>query len=690
MIGCHGFLQLAVTPTNRTVHDMIRIRRARLSAGAVLGAGTLITSLVVLSGPAATTLGATSFVPLAYSVPMTTDAITGSYSSPSMSVEVALAPRDQSGLNSLLRGLYTKGSATYHHWLTSAQFDARFAPTAAARDAVATYLAAGGLKTAPSVSPFLVRATGPSSQVTGTFHTKLSIYKNRKGQTYFSNSTPVELPSSLAGSTLGVVGLTNTVRAQSMVIRPAGARQPASSKCETPYPTRQQLYDFANAGVSFPAGYGDAPGCNGLTPAQTNSLYDAPSVGPKGKGAGVTAAVFELSGYQESDIVTWAHHYYGAAYTPRLVNIITDGGPLNPVCPNGDQCPAQFNEYSGDIEVDADIEETLAIAPDVSKLLVYNAPNDFTGQTELDQYAAIASQDQAETVSSSWGECEQDAGITMVRAENTIFEQMAAQGQAMFSSAGDTGPYDCIRSDGSTGIMVDDPPAQPWVTSVGGTTFEGFNPDTNAHPSYPSGVEDVWNVDNLCGDTSNLVNGPGGMSGFFWCGETGAGGGGSSMFWGRPSWQTGPGVINPYTTYSNGLNQCGLAPVGQACREVPDISANADEYTGYSEYCTGNASTPDSTCATITSTPAGWFAIGGTSLSSPLWSAIAADRDSYTGTRSGSFNPLVYGLFNADPGLYFHHIGPSFNNNGHFPTTPGYDEATGIGTPIMKTLITGV
>jgi hypothetical protein len=31
--------------------------------------------------------------------------------------------------------------------------------------------------------------------------------------------------------------------------------------------------------------------------------------------------------------------------------------------------------------MDADIETQLAIAPDVSHLIVYNAPNDFTGQT---------------------------------------------------------------------------------------------------------------------------------------------------------------------------------------------------------------------------------------------------------------------------------------------------------------------
>ncbi len=72
----------------------------------------------------------------------------------------------------------------------------------------------------------------------------------------------------------------------------------------------------------------------------------------------------------------------------------------------------------------------------------------------------------------------------------------------MFGAAGDTGAFDCIRSDGTTIINVDDPPAQPWVTSVGGTSFESFNPGANPNPSYPRGVETVWNIDNLCSSSA--------------------------------------------------------------------------------------------------------------------------------------------------------------------------------------------
>ena len=119
------------------------------------------------------------------------------------------------------------------------------------------------------------------------------------------------------------------------------------------------------SGNPIPFGYGDGPGCQGLTPAQTNSIYGAPTASPRTTGKGVTIAVFELSAYQHSDIDTWAHTFYGPTYTPPLTDVNVDGGPLTPQCPVGDTCPANFNGYAGDIEVDADIEMQLAIAPNV-------------------------------------------------------------------------------------------------------------------------------------------------------------------------------------------------------------------------------------------------------------------------------------------------------------------------------------
>ena len=684
----------------------VTFRSVRVGGIAVLGlAVTAFTGALASGGVAQAASSSPQLVALADSVSPTTDTITGGYSASQMQIEVALQPSDASGLASTLDSLYNPDSASYQHWLAAGQFDASYAPAAATKDAVSSFLHAGGLTVDSSSSPFLVRATGSSAQVSAVFHTTLSTYKDPRGISYFANSTPVEMPSDVAGDAIGVVGLTNTVRDQDGVVNVNNTMRPrtrAASKssggglsgCQTSYPNRQWMFDTFVEGAALPFGYGGGPGCAGLTPSQTNSIYDAPNAGPRGKGAGTNIAVFELSAYQASDIDTWAYTFYGPGYKPPLDNITVDGGPLSPICPTGDECPAMYNGYSGDIEVDADIEQELSISPDASHLLVYNAPNDETGQTELDEYTAIAKQDTASSISSSWGVCENDVDASYVKAENVVFEQMAAQGQSLFSSAGDTGAFDCLRSDGTTIVNVEDPASQPWVTSVGGTSFESDNPGSNPDPRYPNGVETVWNPDNLCSDapaSPALDN----QTGYFWCAETGAGGGGSSQYWGLPSYQHGAGIINKYTTYGNGSTNCSLAAQGTPCREVPDISADADEWTPYAEYCTGNSATLYSVCATISASlekVPGWFGIGGTSLSSPLWAGIAADRDSYQGHRTGNLNPLLYWLYDRDPGAYFHDItgiGQSTNNNGLYPTTPGYDLATGIGTPKMAALITG-
>jgi subtilase family serine protease len=672
----------------------------RLGGAALLGFATITLAGSLTSANAATAASppaASSLSTLSNSLPSTTDPQTGSYSAPSMTVEVALAPQNQAGLNSALQAIYTEGSSQYHRFLSAGQFDAQYAPSAAERAAVASYLGSEGLSVASTSSPFLLSVTGSSAKITAAFHTSLSNYVDPRGIRYFQNSRALQVPTSIVSDIQGVVGLTNTVREHSGIVKPlagkAAASSAASASCETGYVTTQQLFAFVNKGTNFPYGYGGGPGCSGLTPSQTNSIYRAPYASPATRGARVNAAVFELSAYQASDVNTWARTFYGAGYTPKLSDVTVDGGPLAPVCPAGDTCPAQFESYAGDIEVAADIEETLAVAKD-ARVIVYNAPNDETGQTELDEYTAIANQDTAATVSSSWGVCENDVTAGYAQAENTIFEQMAMQGQSLFSSSGDTGAFGCIRSDGTTIVDQGDPSSQPWVTSVGGTSLESDNPGTNPKPGPPAaGTETVWNVDNLCSSApaapSNDKQG-----GFFWCAATGAGGGGSSQYWSRPFYQQGPGVTNSYTTYGNGTTNCSLAKTGTPCREVPDISANADEFTPYAEYCTGSAATTNSVCATIGS-GGGWFGIGGTSLSSPLWAALTADRNSYQGRRTGNVNPLVYHWLRTDPSRYFTDITgqgrlqQAATNNGLYPTTPYYDEATGIGSPKFAAIITG-
>lgn len=613
------------------------------------------------------TSAAAEFVSLSgsYTSAPASSRLIGHHANEPLTISVALQPRNAAQLNSLLAALYDPASPLYHQWLTKGEFNARFAPLASQVAQVRSYLAQVGLQVSGSETPFLVQATGTTAQIEAAFHTTLNDYMAAGGQRYFQNDSAVMVPASLSSLVMGVVGLANTALMHPHYV----TTRAAASK----------------AGIAVPA-YGAGPGGSGLTPSQTASLYGADQVyglGASGQGQGATLAVFELSGYTASDITAYENQFFGRPERVPLVNVNVDGGPVTPQCPTGDECgpfgpPPCANgcdsaDYSGDIEVEADIEMQIAIAPKIDRILVYNAPNDANGTTEVNEYYRIASDDLADSISSSWGLCEQDAGLSLIQAESVAFMQMAAQGQSMFSAAGDTGAFDCLRGSGSLSPAVDDPSSQPFVTGVGGTSLESFDPGTNPHPSYPAGFETVWNVLDQCsaGDITA-------------CESTGAGGGGISTVWARPSYQHGPGVIS---TLSQKSPYCSQAASGQYCREVPDVSANADEFTPYAEYCTGDPKT-NSTCALFSSslTPPGWFGIGGTSLASPLWSGIIALWDGVHGARFGNANSGLYTLFRSANSYhrYFHDItgkNQTENNNGLYPTTPNYDMATGIGTP---------
>ena len=86
----------------------------------------------------------------------------------------------------------------------------------------------------------------------------------------------------------------------------------------------------------------------------------------------------------------------------------------------------------------------LGLAPE-AHLLVYEAENGGTGT--IDELTAIADQDRAQVMSSSWGVCEAFLGTSAAKAENTVFEQAAAQGQSMVSIPGDEGSEGCLPND---------------------------------------------------------------------------------------------------------------------------------------------------------------------------------------------------------------------------------------------------
>ena len=128
----------------------------------------------------------------------------------------------------------------------------------------------------------------------------------------------------------------------------------------------------------------------------------------------------------------------------------------------------------------------------------------------VDPYAAMINADVDQIISTSWGLCEQavetgQPGLQV--AENELFEQAAAQGQTVFSAAGDNGSDDCNTFEtsspapGQNPISEDDPSSQPYVVAVGGTTID----DASSAPP----LEHVWNDGATVGGGAAASRSPG-------------------------------------------------------------------------------------------------------------------------------------------------------------------------------------
>jgi len=434
-----------------------------------------------------------------------------------LNLSIGLQLRNPADLDSLLSAIYDPQSPQYHQYLTPDQFNQLFAPAPDQVQQVVSFLQGQGL-TVTSIAPnnLLIDATGSVAQVEQAFNIQINNYQEGN-QTFYANATSPSIPTSISPLITSIGGLDNSVLYQPLYRR---------------LDTHHQSHRGALAGQS------------GFGPKDLSTAYDVTPLHSAGiRGDNQTIALFELDGYQASDI----SQYFQAngLATPNISNVMVD---------NFNGSPGQ-----GAIEVELDIEVAGGIAPH-ARQLVYEGPN--TTQGVNDTYNRIVHDNKAQIVSISWGLCEASSGTAELQTLDNIFKQGASQGISFFAAAGDSGAYDC----GDGNLAVDSPAGDPYVTGVGGTNLQ-----LNAG-AY--GSESVWSNPN---DTQRSPEGAGG-------------GGGISKTFTQPSWQTGPGVSNQY---SNGK------------REVPDVSADADPATGYSMYCTvTNAGCPANGWLTVGGTSA--------------------------------------------------------------------------------------
>jgi kumamolisin len=207
-----------------------------------------------------------------------------------------------------------------------------------------------------------------------------------------------------------------------------------------------------------------------------------------------------------------------------------------------------------------------------------------------------------------------------------------------FVSSGDCGAFDGEQY-GQLG--VDFPANHPYVIGVGGTIL-------SLNKTGGRADEVVWG--NAKADKSKCKNSWGG-------------GGGLSKVYKQPSWQTGSGVKNQYST---------------GYRQMPDVSGPADYLPIVFEQ--------------------EWTYGGGTSAAAPIWAAgqVLVNQATIKNTRKYAFGPKIPYLLSAKTGKYHPYFDVTKGDNLYYKATSGWDYGSGFGVPnladvynVLASAITG-
>lgn len=407
--------------------------------------GAVAMLVAMLVGLAPTVAGAEESAQVA--VPHSEPKLDRTAATESVTVSLSLTP-NTAALDVFLARAYDPRSSDYRHFLTPAEFTARFVDPAARQEAD-SFLRNAGLTVHDSGVGVIVSAEGTAVQAERAFGVQLDTYRRTDGSTFIAADRTPALPRSVAARVQGVVGLdASHQRKPHFVPGPA-----------LPDGTRAAVAPHAGAGCSSTV----PTARNAFTPPQLATAYNFDALrNARFNGEGQTVALFELDNYDPANVAVWQ-------------NSVCSATPVTPIAVDGGTATG-----SGQVEVELDIDVILGLAPRLGSLLVYSAPN--TDQGLVDEYNRIATDNAASVVSTSWGQCEA-LNTATANAEYAIFQQMAAQGISVFAASGDAGTNDCNNGT----LSVDDPASQPYVSGVGGTHL-ALTSGTNAYLG-----ETVWN-----------------------------------------------------------------------------------------------------------------------------------------------------------------------------------------------------
>lgn len=406
------------------------------------------------------------------------------HSAEKLRLAIGLPLRNPGELADLIRQLYDPASPNFRQYLSPAQFTAQFGPVTQDYQAVIDFAKANGLTvTGTHPNRLIVDVEGSVADIEKTFHITMFSYQHPKETRKFF-APDVEPSVDLTVPIVQISGLNNySIPHPNSKIKPAALAAQAT-------PNAGSGPGGAYAGGDFRAAY--VPGTT-LT------------------GAGQSVGLLQFDGYYASDIAAYKTQF-GLPDVP-LVNVPIDGGVSTP--------------GTGNSEVCLDIEMVLAMAPGISAIYVYIAPNP---SPWVDLLSRMANDNICKQLSCSWGGGSPDANA------ESIFQQMAAQGQSFFNATGDSDAFTA---------SIPFPSDSPNITEVGATTLT----TTGSGGSYVS--ETVWNWNNGTGSS-----------------------GGTSTFYSIPTWQQAVSM----TTNQGSTTM----------RNVPDVAMTGDNvYVRYNNGGTG-------------------------------------------------------------------------------------------------------
>jgi xanthomonalisin len=445
-------------------------------------------------------------------------------------VEVSLNLRNVDALQSFLDAVNKPGSASYHQFLTPAQFKAKYAPTNAQVQAVVTHLKASGftnIKVAPN--NMLVSADGTAASANAAFNANMKTF-SYKGKAHFANASDVTVPQALGGIVDGVLGLQDYARPHVMSHR-----------------------------ISSDAAKAQASGTQvGHNPTDFASIYDAGST-PAASNTVVGIITWGDMSQTISDLNTFTSNN-----NLPTVNTSTVAGGSGTLANDGD--PSEW---------DLDSQDIIGVSGGVKQLIFYAAINGDAQDSQLTDANITAAYNKAVTdnvakiINVSLGEDETAANNSGTQAaDDKVFAQAVAQGQIFSVAAGDAGVYQWSSdptenapgyvANASGTVQIDlshygvsEPASSPDVVAVGGTTLSTTNTTTWAG-------ETVWNEGLAQIDPQGQNNnGTPDDNERLW-----ATGGGISLFETAPAWQT--------SALGSSVTK----------RELPDVAFDAASSTG--------------------------------------------------------------------------------------------------------------